>query len=294
MPKKLSKKSIIMARLLKIMYLLVAAGVIFAIMSPLSGKVIAKTKEGVCQTTVAMKVSTFNLLPEKCPANFIRIYENKITKDDKALPYKIKNPDGKTYKTTYNLAKNSEHMAPFIYKTIGDEMVSCWNKFGKGQDIFDGEFWEKSRNCAICTNINFDPSAQSLGMLQGLHNYLYNTPIKKKEQTYYEYLGLGAISNVDNVIDLTLEHKDLPQEEIEDYKEGRIQYYRGDKWVLDANTKLDPAASSGYTILYYVWSRPSTQKVANLYHKHDLQIPAQIFIVKTEDITTYLCENFMN
>ena len=282
-----SKKSIIMKRLLNIIYVLGAAFVIFLVMSPLSSKVLSQTKEGVCKATVALKEASFGVLSEKCPPDFIRVSKSKITKDDKALPYEVKDEKGKRKSINYNF---NTIPPEFLYKTIADEMVSCWERFGAGKDVFSHDFLKTSRNCALCAQISFDPDVKTEGIYGGLYDYVYNLPIKGKDQTYYQYLGLEAISTSDNVFKLTLK----PTMDESELQGESFQYYTSSKWVFDSNTKLNPANPAGYTILYFVWSMPEALHYLNLVREEKVEVPAQVFLVRTDEISTYLCQNFMN
>ncbi|MBI4453857.1 hypothetical protein HY636_04400 [Candidatus Woesearchaeota archaeon] len=256
-----------------------------------------KSKEEVCKFTIGAeqftKVGSFSVIREKCPQSMVRIYNDKITKDNKPLLFKFKEGEKTKVQTTFKDNLPEE----FVYKTIADEMVACWDKFGHGKDIFEANLLSTNKNCARCALVTFDTSvisSGSLGSLNGLAEFMSSNKIstgniKGTEETYYDHLYMNAISNKHNVNLLVM------GEDLSDSDEKDLPYYNPQSLVIDQSTSIIPSAVNTYQIIYFVWSTQNIVQVLDqlgLSAKFD--VPSHIFLVQSDQITTYLCENFMN
>ncbi|MBS3122440.1 hypothetical protein J4434_06175 [Candidatus Woesearchaeota archaeon] len=251
-----------------------------------------KSKEEVCKFTIGAgqftKVGSFSVIREKCPQSMIRIYNDKITKDDKPLPFKFKEGE----KTKVQITFKDNLPEEFVYKTLSDEMVNCWDKFGHGKDIFEANLLTTNKNCARCALVTFDGSAVnsgSLGSLNRLAEFMSTNTIKGTEETYYDHLYMNAISNKHNVNLLVM------GEEMSDSDEKDLPYYNPQSLVIDQSTSIIPSVTNTYQIIYFVWSSQNIVQILDqlgLSAKFD--VPSHVFLVPSDQITTYLCENFMN
>lgn len=257
-----------------------------------------QTKEQVCKFTIGAeqytKVGSFSVIREKCPQSMIRIYNDKITKDEKPLLFKFKEVTEKGEKTKVQTTFKDGIPEEFVYKTISDEMVDCWDKFGHGKDIFEANLLSTNKNCARCALITFDTNtinmnSGSLNSFNRLAEFMSANKVKGTEETYYDHLYMNAISNKQNVNLMVM------GEEMSDSDEKDLPYYNPQSLVIDQSTSITPSATNTYQIIYFVWS---TQNIVQILDQLGLSakfdVPSHVFLVPTDQITTYLCENFMN
>ncbi|MFH1439767.1 MAG: hypothetical protein ABIG89_04320 [Candidatus Woesearchaeota archaeon] len=297
---KKNKKAMAMNKLLQSVLIIGFFVIAILILPSLFNFSMLEAKEKTCMFTVGAKdltkIGSVSLIREKCPAYNILIYDNKITKDGAELIFKYK--DEKDNKKVGKIFKEGIP-EDFIYKTIADEMVECWQRFGEGRDLYKGDLFDKKRNCARCTHISFDQSIWGKGPYKGLVNYLKNNKPEDMDKAYYDYLSMDAIEDTYKT-DLLIGPYgiDVGADEAREL----VTYYKPRDFTIHGNPsdenspdQIIPSSSNNYDILYFTYSSSAnTQNMQALGLKGKIDVPAHIFFVKSDRITTYLCENFIN
>ena len=304
--KRFSRKAQAESRLVNTILIIIFLGAVLFFGPKIYVWIQGEAKLDVCKFTVGAKdftkVASFSFIRENCPPNFILVKDNMILKDNKPIPFKYKYLDSKGREQTAmvedinDLPLGTRHQAfeEFFYKTIADEMVTCWDKFGKGADIFEANLVTDKKNCAKCSIIAFDNSAIFSGMaFNNLYGYMdthyHSSKIASSSSgmnlTYNQYLRMDAIADYKKVNTLITGGYDVI-DYIEYYKPGDFAFYNG--------YSITPDMTSTYEIMYFIWSSADDDKILDALSMHEKDVPAHVFLVKTKQVTTFLCETLMN
>ena len=98
-----------------------------------------------------------------------------------------------------------------VYEVLAEEMVNCWWMFGQGEINYVGSDVLKESYCSICSQIAFDDSVDFFENHkineEELYDYLANSNVSGKKETYLEYLyGTKDISNIkDKLVEQNVE-----------------------------------------------------------------------------------------
>lgn len=86
--------------------------------------------------------------------------------------------------------ENNPHLKEDVMKIIANEMVSCWDTYGKGNLLYGKEGLGQESLCAACSKISFDNSLRETnkGIIYGeFEKYLKETDIEENSETYFEH-----------------------------------------------------------------------------------------------------------
>lgn len=88
------------------------------------------------------------------------------------------------------LPKDAEKRNAAVKQAIANEMQNCWYKFGAGElQDFHSIFGFDKTACFICSRIAFDSKLSSqMKSVDNMEQYLKDTKIPGKENSYYDYL----------------------------------------------------------------------------------------------------------
>jgi len=158
---------------------------------------LGKTSETeVCHNSVITRgtgvLPTKDVVPLNCKTSYVC-----ITKDGSCE--KMTSPQiekTKTKEETYNVLAN--------------QMTDCWWMFGEGKlDYLSKDLLNSNLYCSVCSQLAFDDSLKSIfpdGEIdkKDFYDYLSNTKIAGKEETYLDYLvGLKSSSEIKSTLQNT-------------------------------------------------------------------------------------------
>lgn len=295
------KKSVARSRIVKLILILIFLVLALIVLQVVFNWTSVKSRDSICWFSVGLKdftqVGSFSVIREKCPQNRIVVYKSKITKN--GVPIASKILKGKNTKIVYDFDSiNPSGVIPedFFYKVLADEMVSCWQKFGAGSEIFEGDFWKGRKNCARCAHVTFDASIANKGIVfSNFYNYLVNNDVPGKDESYHDYLHLQILLNKPTLNTFLFMKAPMTEKEMNDMVE-KADYYNEvqDHLRMDQDTAIVASTIKSYDLLYFIWANPAPyQFVADL-NLMDLNVRAQVFFIPTDAMNTFLCEAIMN
>jgi hypothetical protein len=286
------------SRMVETILIIIVFSLILIASPKLFGWVKGESKDQICRFTVGSKlftkVGSFSFIREKCPAYNIIIYDDKFVKDGNPLTFKTNFIDkngkekAKIFSNFNELdgIKSIDKEAVYeekLYYLLAEEMLDCWDKFGRGAEIFDSDFWKNSKQCARCAHVLFDSSASTKGPYHNFDNFLNSNNPKDSEKTYDYELRMDVIDYAGDINTLLTGDEPL-----------NTKYYHPDNYVVNSTYVINPSIKNNLDIIYYMHHDEKRAYIRKALTLSSMDVPSHIFLVKPEQVSIYLCENFMN